>query len=205
MIVVGVLVIIILYLISKRGNKKRICNQIDGRCYKVSNKFNDKDDASVLLANINIYCINVLRHLRNKFINSNSNDPYIVKWRGPVEFLLNNYDPDSIIENTPKGIVNTSYVESKGKIFAICLREKMSGNNNFQNMHDLHFVVLHEMSHMATYTYGHEKEFWTNFKFLLTEAKAANLHTPINYALTPINYCKLHVDYNPYFDPIIII
>jgi hypothetical protein len=201
LILTGVLVLFILYLLARRSTKKRICNTVDGRCYKVSTKYNNKDDASVMLANINIYCVNVLRHMRNKFIlDEATTDPYILKWRTTVAYLIANYDPDNIIENTPSGIVNTSYVEDKGRIFAICLREKMSGNDNFQNMHDLHFVVLHELSHMATYGYGHDLDFWTNFKFMLTEANIAGLHAPVDYSKTPINYCKLQVDYNPYFD-----
>ncbi len=197
-----VLMIIVIYLLYKKYNKTRVCNSVDGRCYIVSDKFHNSEDASVLLANINIYCIKLLRHLRNKFTKQ-TDDVYINKWRDNVMFLLNNYNPDGIIENTPIGIVNTSYVDDKGKVFAICLREKISGNNNFQNMHDLHFVVLHELTHMATYDYGHGSEFWTNFKFLLTGAKEAKLHEPVDYSLAPINYCKLKVDYNPYFDSMI--
>jgi hypothetical protein len=201
-LIIGVLIICIIYLLYKKYDKKRVCNDVDGRCYKVSKKFDNKVDASVLLANINIYCINVLRHLRNKFIWGTPTE-YTLKWRDNVQFLLNNYTPDGIIENVPIGIVNTSYVEGKGKIFAICLREKVSGNNNFQDMHDLQFVVLHELAHLCTYGYGHEMDFWVNFKFLLIEANEAGLHKPIDYAKYPINYCNLVVNYNPYFDEII--
>ena len=197
--ITAMLIICVVYLLYKRYYKNRMCNSIDDRCYEVSDKFVNSADASVLLANINIYCIKLLRHLRGKFMKT-SNDKYIKMWQNNVAFLLSNYNPDNIIENTPTGSVNTSYVDEKGKVFAICLREKLSGNNNFQNMHDLHFVVLHELTHMATQSYGHEDEFWTNFKFILTEAKEAGIHTPVDYSKYPINYCKLDVNYNPYFD-----
>ena len=199
-LITGVLLVCIIYLLYKKYYKQRVCNSVDGRCYVVSDKYKNGDEASVLLANINIYCIKLLRHLRSKFLKTTNADSYISKWRENVAFLLNNYNPDNIIENVPVGIVNTSYVDDKGKVFAICLREKMSGNNNFQNMHDLHFVVLHEITHMATYSYGHEEDFWTNFKFILTEANKAGLHDPVDYSVSPINYCKLTVNYNPYFD-----
>ena len=198
--ITGALLVCIMYLLYKKYYKHRVCNSVDGRCYVISNKYENGADASALLANINIYCIKLLRHLRYKFLSSKTDDTYTNKWREHVAFLLNNYNPDNIIENAPTGTVNTSYVDEKGKVFAICLREKLSGNNNFQNMHDLHFVVLHELSHMATYSYGHEKDFWTNFKFILTEADKAGLHKPVDYSLNPINYCKLVVNYNPYFD-----
>jgi hypothetical protein len=59
------------------------------------------------------------------------------------------------------------------------------------------------MAHMGNINYGHETDFWEIFKFLLQEAKEANLHEPIDYAKYPLNYCSLNVTHNPYFDPTI--
>ena len=177
--------------------KKDVCNDLDGRCYPVSEKFSETDKASKLLAELNIFCLNVMKHLRNKYLwtyNSNTEAKNIVK------FLMSNYNPDGIIENVPTSDVNTSYVDDKGKEFGICLREKQSGQNQFHNMHDLQFVVLHEMAHMANVRFGHEEDFWEIFKFLLTEAKEAGLHEPFDYSKVPMNYCSLVVSHNPYFD-----
>ena len=33
------------------------------------------------------------------------------------------------------------------------------------------YVALHEVSHIATKSIGHNDEFWNNFKFMITEAK----------------------------------
>lgn len=185
-------------------SKRSVC-AYDGRCYEVVSKYKGTDQASKMLADINIFGVNVMRHLRNKYVFSNP--PVDIEERQRhlekseiVKFLLNNYNPDNIIENAPKSSVNTSYVMDKGKIFAICLREKVSGNNEFHKMNELQFVVLHEMAHMANFTTGHETDFWTVFKFLVKEAEIAGLHTPVNYATSPIVYCSLPIDYNPYYD-----
>lgn len=177
--------------------RKRVCNDIDGRCYDIADKYYKTKEASEILAQLNDFGINVMRHLRRKYIWNDSGNPH---GKEIVEYLLSNYNPDTIIENAPINDVNTSYVDDKGKVFALCLREKESGDNNFHSMDLLKFVVLHEMSHMATESFGHEVDFWTHFKFLLKEAKAAGLYNPVDYNKQPIVYCSLKVSYNPYFD-----
>lgn len=182
----------------------------DGRCYKVATKYSHRDKASELLAEINIFCIKLMRHLRNKYVFDTViyDNPYeMSKQRTKtniVKFLLSNYNPDGIIENDPKNDINTSYVEDKGKIFALCLREKKSGTNQFHKMEELEFVVIHEMAHMANEAVGHETDFWTVFKFLLKEAELAGLHIPVNYERYPMTYCSLYVDYSPYFDDTLV-
>lgn len=201
-ILLAVLIFLIIYLIYQDDletfiSGRSTCNQLDGRCYKTVSKFENPEKASEILAYLNLFSINLLKHLRNKYI---WNYHPSVHAREISEFLISNYNPDGIIENAPTSSVNTSYVDDKGKVFAICLREKTSGNNHFQDLHDLEFVVIHELAHMATESFGHEKDYWTHFKFLLKEAKEAGLHNPINYRINPINYCSLEVTYNPYHD-----
>lgn len=199
---IAVLALIAIYLIYQDEidsfvSKSPVCNSVDGRCYKVVEKFEQSRQASELLALLNAQCVKLMRHLRNKYLWSYSDNQ---RAKDIVTFLLSNYNQDGIVENAPNSDVNTSYVDDKGKVFAICLREKQSGKNMFHKIDELMFVVLHEMSHMATFSYGHETDFWTNFKFLLTEAKEAGIHNPVDYSKVPINYCSLKVDYNPYFD-----
>jgi hypothetical protein len=178
---------------------RKECNPSDGRCYKVSTKYNKNthQEASLLLAALNKFSVNFMKHLRNKFLWERNGTP---AQQDIVLFLLNNYNPDSIIENAPDSDINTSYVEDKGKVFAICLREKESGENKFIPIHELEFVVIHEMTHLGTRTIGHGKEFWRNFKFLLQEANDMGIHIPTNYKNKPVRYCSLLVNYSPFFD-----
>jgi hypothetical protein len=179
---------------------RKTCNEVDGRCYKIVNKYEDPIGASETLAHLNLFALKLMKHLRNKYIWERHGSPYE---RGIVEFLLHNYNPDNIIENDPVSDVNTSYVEDKGKVFAVCLREKQTGNNNLHDQSILQFVKLHEMAHLATREIGHGPTFWKNFKFLINEAVYIGLHSPSNYMDSPINYCSLNINHNPYFDPTI--
>lgn len=176
--------------------RKKICNSIDNRCYSTVEKYSNPDNASEMLAKLNAFNIELLRHLRQKYIFDNHRH----KARPLVAYLLHNYNPDNIIENAPIGKENTSYVDDKGKIFAVCLREKESGKNILHRQEVLEFVVIHEMAHLTLEDYGHSTEFWRNFKFLLAEAKDAGLHNPQDYAKSPVTYCSVLVDYSPYYD-----
>jgi len=59
---------------------------------------------------------------------------------------------------------------------------------------------LHELSHIMTKSIGHKHEFWDNFKFLLENAKTAQIYNPIDYNKNPSEYCGMTLSDNPYFD-----
>lgn len=203
--IVPVLVILIAYILLQSNSdyftsRQKVCNSVDGRCYLIVSNFDNStyEQASDTLAKLNMFSIELMRSLREKYLWNRLGSPRRQKM---VEYLLENYSPDSIIENNPDSDVNTSYVEDKGRIYAICLREKESGNNNIHDLNILKFVVMHEMSHMGSVTTGHEDpEFWINFKILLDESSKLGLYTPVNYEKYPVYYCSLKVDYNPLFD-----
>ena len=40
----------------------------------------------------------------------------------------------------------------------------------------------------------------SNFKFLLEQAKAANIYNPVDYKNNPETYCGMEITDNPYYD-----
>jgi len=64
----------------------------------------------------------------------------------------------------------------------------------------LTFVAIHELAHIMTESVGHKKEFWENFKFLLQNAKEANIYNPRDFKKTPQQYCGMQIDDNPYYN-----
>jgi hypothetical protein len=68
------------------------------------------------------------------------------------------------------------------------------------NINTLIFVVLHEMAHVGSNTWGHDSNFWKINKFLIDEAVECGIYKPINYLLSPEYYCNTLISYNPYFD-----
>lgn len=114
-----------------------------------------------------------------------------------VDNLLNNYNPDVFYENAP-GTDGTSWTINKGDRMHLCLRS-LSGAP--VDLNTFMFVLIHESAHIANYNgYGHEEDFWAVFKFLLREAVKLNLYTRVDYAVSPINYCGLVIEYQPLDD-----
>lgn len=176
-----------------RGQKKHhIYNDMQ---QKVLMHMQNPDQAALLLKKINLTNIALIEFILQKYNNDKTQLAYILASR-----LKNKYLPDRLQENDPTGPDDTSYTENKGEVLAICLREKVNGNQNFEEYNILIFVSVHELAHIASIGYGHENEFWKNFKILLTEASLSGLYEPVNYEINPINYCGLDVTYNPMFD-----
>jgi predicted metal-dependent hydrolase len=120
-----------------------------------------------------------------------------------IEQLVRNYNPKKIYEISPRNSGNaTSYTEDK-KVLVLCLRHKQPDANGHYRLHDINtmmFVVLHELTHMANKSWGHQIDFWTLFKFLLSNATEIGIYYPINFKTRPMKYCGLGLHYNPLYD-----
>jgi hypothetical protein len=198
-IVIILLLMFIIYkwpvLVRKTVNQ-RITSDLDGMKYNIISTYDEDQKASNVMAYLNAFMVKLIRHLRKKYV-----------WRENGEYgriiavrLLNKYNPDNLFENIPETKYTTSYIQGKGDKFALCLREKESGENKLHDMHTLEFVTLHEITHIAVQPTGHPTEFWGAFKFLISEANKIGIHAPKNYHLSPIKYCGLDVKYNPFYD-----
>jgi len=170
----------------------------DGKRYPVVGLFKEEKEAANLLADINTFLISMIKNMKKKYVINRQGGQYELT---ATLILLDRYNPDVLFENNPKGTKNTSYVAGKGKSIGFCLREKASGEDNLHKWGIVQFVALHEISHIITEEYGHEPEFWQNFKFLIGEAIDAGLYTPVDYRKTPETYCGVLVAFSPYYDP----
>jgi len=201
----GILIIIIIIIIIvwyknyykvSIDNTSKLCVDNES-CYGVHNLYNDPKNAASLIHSIDTKNRKLMNHLRNKYLTPAR--PIDNKTR-LIERLNKNYNPDNIVEMSPDNTDgHTSYVENKGDVIAYCLRHKST-----DKLHDedhIMFVNLHEISHLADKNIGHEKTFWSIFKFILHEAEEAGIYKPVQYRDHPFDYCNgLYVDYNPYYD-----
>nr|QQV29334.1 hypothetical protein K-LCC10_0079 [Kaumoebavirus] len=163
----------------------------DGEIYNVQRYPNFREAANNL-SKTHQAVIVLLRHLKSKYANT-------PEWPR-VSRLLNNYNPDNIVENNPKNLEGTtSYTDKKGQTFVICLRKREKPTV----LHDLNiliFVTVHELGHLMSATYGHNDEFWSNFKFILQNAADIGLYIPEDYSTNNVKYCGLEITYNPIYD-----
>jgi hypothetical protein len=115
-----------------------------------------------------------------------------------VQRMVQKFNPTKISETLPTSEY-TAYSENKGEKLAFCLNKEKNGKKLIDE-NTLTFVGIHELSHIMTKSEGHKQEFWQNFKFLLEQAKAANIYEPIDYKKNPEPYCGMDITDNPYYD-----
>ena len=188
-IIIFIFIIIIkLYYDSDIFQLKCIVSDINGKKYCVRERKNMKQ-ASNLLAKTTENMNKLIEYLGNTYPEKEN-----------VKFLIKNYNPQKIKEILPTSQY-TAYSENKGEKIAFCLSKKnKSDSNNLIDINTLMFVALHELSHLATKSIGHNDEFWNNFKFILQEAETINIYKPVDYKNNNVDYCGMKIKDNPYYD-----
>ena len=167
---------------------KCVVSDVNGDKYCVRERKNIKK-ASDLLAITTNNMSSLVEHLINKYPNDEN-----------VKLLNKNFNPKKIKEILPTSQY-TAYSENKGEQIALCLSNKnKKDTDNLIDQNTLMFVALHELSHLATKTIGHDDLFWKNFKFLLKESETLGIYKPVNYKNHNKNYCGMKIKDNPYYD-----
>ena len=93
------------------------------------------------------------------------------------------------LSETSTGETSAAYVVNKGQELRVCL--------NDENENDTMFVLLHELAHIMSKSYGHNHEFKRNMDFLVKEAVKLNIYKPTDYTKSPINYCGVTISSTP--------
>ena len=187
-IVLGFLLIICLriYYDSDAYNLKCIISNVDGHTYCVRERAK-LELASDLLARVTQKCKELVKYVSKKYPDDED-----------VQRLSKNFNPSRISETLPTS-EHTAYSENKGEKLAFCLNTTKEGNKLI-DINTLTFVAIHELAHVMTKSEGHKQIFWQNFKFLLQNAKEANIYVPVNYKKNPQEYCGMKITDNPYYD-----
>ena len=185
-----IFILIISYKIYEQSDffqLKCIVSTVDGDKYCVRERKNMKE-ASNLLAKTALKMKKLVEFVDKKYPDKPN-----------IRRLVKKFNSNKIVETLPTSEY-TAYSENKGKKIAFCLNKQKENNNNLIDENTLMFVAIHEMSHIATESIGHNKEFWDNFKFLLKDAKEAGLYNVVDYKLQNEEYCGMTITNNPYFD-----
>ena len=192
-ILIYILVILIIILAirifkdSETFNLRCIISDRDGNRYCVRDR-TKLELAADRLATVNTNLKRLIKHLKEKY-------PYDER----VKLLIKNYNPRKIYETLPTSEY-TAYSENKGEKIAFCLDTEKDNKGRLIDINTLMYVALHELSHVATKSVGHNDEFWNNFKFLIIEAKNINIYNPVDYKNKPARYCGTNITDNPYYD-----
>jgi hypothetical protein len=175
-----------IYSESDAYNLKCIISDVDGERYCVRERSKMEESAN-LLATVTQKCKDLVMYCGKE----HSNDE-------KVQRLVQKFNPTKISETLPTSEY-TAYSENKGEKLAFCLNKEKNGTKLI-DINTLTFVAIHELAHIMTESEGHKQEFWGNFKFLLEQAKAANIYDPVDYKKNPEPYCGMDITDNPYYD-----
>jgi hypothetical protein len=181
-----------------------VVSSVDGMRYRVHEGHAGPQRAADTLARLNARIIDLMRHLRGRYLRGGGDGLAAhPQRREAVLQLLARYNPDNLAENSPKDPSgDTSYTIDKGAVVAICLRDRdPGGDSRIHDIDTLTFVTLHEMAHIAIKDIDHPPRFWSAFRFILEEAEAAGVYTSPRYEQAPRQYCGVKIDYNPRYDP----
>ena len=174
------------YLDSDAYNLKCIIASKDGNRYCVRER-EKLELAANLLATVTQKMKDMVKYLKE----THPEDPRVIK-------LVAGFNPQRVSETLPTSEL-TAYSENKGEKIAFCLNTTKEGNKLI-DINPLTFVALHELTHVMTTSIGHKQDFWQNFKFVLENAKAANIYIPVDYKSKPQEYCGMTINDNPYYD-----
>lgn len=191
-IILIILMLIMIFMISGskqekfNGKIEKVTSYEDNISYMVQQELPDKQRAANMLSKVNKMIINFIDDLLEKYPDDTR-----------VHRLKQRYNPKTISEGTPLNPDNeTSYSLDKGKELVVCLRQK-NDVSKFHHINIITFVIIHELGHICSKTYGHNKEFNINFKWLLKNAIDMGYYKYEDYSITPINYCGLNVSSTP--------
>ena len=202
-LVIALIIIVIYFYFSNRKEFVKVKSNHDGMYYNVLEDYKNKQDTADTMAKVNTKMLQFLAHLKEKYhVNMIDPPPPQIlaneRARQTAVRIVRNYDFEKLFETHPTGKNGTSYTIEKGQELHMCVRGK--DDLKLHDEHDIMFVALHELAHIGNPTWGHKKDYWEVFKFVLGEAKEAGVHDPRDYRNDPIVYCGLTVDYNPYYD-----
>ena len=149
-----ILIAIKIYTNSDSFNLRCIISTVNGNKYCVRDRAK-LELAADKLAEINNRLNILVKHLKETYPNKEN-----------VKRLVNGYNPKKIYETLPTSEY-TAYSENKGEKLAFCLDTEKEGGRLI-DINTLMYVALHEISHIATESIGHNDEFWYNFILLIT-------------------------------------
>ena len=167
---------------------------LDNLIYKVQNH-HDSKEATNMLAEIRKRLCTLINNLQTRY----PNDPRtkrVTQRFGKRNCSSNLKTIKHILESEPDPSNDfTSYSLNKGEKVVFCLRSEK--NKELHDINIIMFVAIHELAHVMSVTIGHNKEFYTNFRFLLKEAIRDGLYDYENYDKTPKNYCGMDITSTP--------
>jgi hypothetical protein len=172
------LIILVLFIYFWCG-PVRVYSPINGHSYLVKNG-NNKQQVADTFAQLDIKLEKLLAFIKtdHNFLNNNKK-------------LIDNWSRDILVEN----IFNygTSLTINKGDLLLMCVGK----GSEIQDQNTLMFVLIHEISHIGSFSHGHTPEFIDYFRYLLQQSVSLGIWKYVDYSKNPVQYCGIDIKATP--------
>ena len=89
---------------------------------------------------------------------------------------------------------SAAFTLNKSTEIRLCIRDK---HGNFEDPNTAIFVILHELAHVMSISFGHGEEFKNNFDYITHLASQLGIYKPENFRAFPKTYCGTEINTTP--------
>ena len=157
-------------------NFEPVHSKLDGKKYHVraSNNDSEKTKTADYLATISNRVDKLVQYMQDhKLPNEAIANKLKRRWKGCV------------LKETASHEKSAAYTVNKGDEMRLCVRS----GNKLENINTSMFVVLHELGHVMSDSYGHNEEFRKNFSYIVHLASNLGVYKPEDFGGQPVDYC----------------
>lgn len=185
-----ILIIFITFIIIYNYNINLYYKKIEGFDNKIYfvNDLPDSLDAANFLAKIMTNIRNLIDKILKDF---NENDKNDIKYYEYIKNIKNKLDNLYVCEN-PLDNNYTSYTVNKGEKIVLCIRDKKT--KKLQDINDILYVAIHEISHIGCPEYGHTNIFNEINYYILKKAVDFNIYKYVDYFKVNKPYCGIELN-----------
>lgn len=186
--VIFILFLIAGFLIANRfllNDVAPFTSEYDGNNYsvRINSTPQEKQTAANYLSVLNNNIDKLVDYAyKNKIPDPNTSNRLYYRWN-KCELKETNSDEKS-----------AAYTLNKSAEIRICIRDE---DGNFEDPNTSMFVLLHELAHVMSISYGHETEFKENFVHITNLASNLGLYKPQDFRTKPKTYCGVNINTTP--------
>ena len=183
-IVTGLFIWLCFYLFCGADDVEPMSSNLDGKHYHVRNKgpIEVKQRAVNHLAELsNKVDILVTYMKQNQLPDRETADRLYNRWR------------KCKLRETSSSEKSAAYTVNKGEEMRICIRK----DGHMEDPNTSMFVILHELAHVASITFGHDANFRENFSYITHLAAKLGLYEPQDFAKNSVEYCGVEINTSP--------
>lgn len=184
-----IIILIILFVIFCvyyfKDDVSNFTSSIDNKQYKIRSSDNKEEQASAAnyLSQVSLKVTKLVQYAHdNQLPNKATADRLYHRWK------------NCELRETSSTDNSVAFTVNKGHEIRLCIRDK---DGNFEDPNVALFVILHEIGHLMSVSYGHNKEFDDNFNFITHLASYLGLYKPDNFAIRPRSYCGISINTTP--------